>query len=593
MGARAKNCLAAAVLVAAVAALYAVTLDFGFVRFDDADYTFGCAFVRRGLTAEGIGEAFRNARHGGIWMPLTYLSYMADISLFGPGPFGHHLGNLLWHLVNCGLLLWLMRTCTTPTSISLHKSQISDLKFSPSPLHLFLSLSILLLWALHPQRAEAVCWIAARKELVWSAMALAGLVCWARGRFAAAVPFAMLAAMGKPTAMAFPALAFAVDLFLQRRPRLGWYLPLVGVSFATGALAIYSQTHPEAMAVKELFYAPFGDRVLNAAVAVGLALMQAVVPVGIHFDYRAVPDALPRDATLGLAVFFVAAALFVEAVLRARQKSAFARSSLVLSAAVVWFMAALLPTLGVFGSFGEHARADRFLYVPMMAVPLGLAAAGEWLSSARWRWRAAVAVFSLLPVGCALAAWPVIVSYRSDETLFARTLAADPDHGRALAHLGEARCAAGALDEGVALLRRSRAVRPRVETDGKLAYALMRRGRTEDFEEIRRVGAAVAADPALDGKGQALEALGTAALVRGENAAAAKFLSASVLAPARFYSPEDARLKLGFALHNLGKRDEAMKLFEAAAKSPRADLSRRAVETIELLADSPKAVLFW
>lgn len=205
--------------------------------------------------------------------------------------------------------------------------------------------------------------------------------------------------------------------------------------------------------------------------------------------------------------------------------------------------------------------------------------------------------------------WPFINSFYSDETAFARTLKYDPNHGRALAHVGEARCAtahnlalsvearSAALDEGIALLRRSQEVRPRNVTIGKLAYALMKRGRATDWDEIRRLCAPFASvrEGAVvpDEKGQALEALGTAELRSREWNAAATHLAQSILAPKRFYSPEDAKLKLAFALHNGGNYTAALRLFEALARSPRGDISARATEVQNMLRNSPKALLFW
>lgn len=573
-----KRMLTAAILAFAVVALYLVTVTFGYVRFDDADYTFACRFVCGGLSWSGVKEAFLNARHGGIWMPLTWLTYMTDISLFGAGPAGHHFGNCWWHVLNVLLLYRLIKG-------------IREDRAAPAFNLFSLSFWCLLFWAIHPQRAEAVCWIAARKELVWSAMALMGLGLWRRGCFAAAAFCGILAAMAKPTAMAFPALALAVDLLIERPVRWRRYFPLLAISLLTGALAVFSQTHPEGMAVKELFYAPLGERVVYAVTAVGMGLAQGLFPVGIHFDYRAVPGGLPIDWALGAAVFFLGAALLTESFLRQHRQGKISGSS-PLAAGVIWFFAALLPTLGLFGSFGEHARADRFLYVPMMALPLVAAVLPRFTFNWRWRlvWGAVLAAY----IGAVyLVSWRVVGSYRSDAALFSRSLECDPDHGRALLHLGEAKCAEGNLAEGIELLRRSCRLRPRPDSEGKLAYALMRRGHSADYAEIRVICSPLIINPTLDAKGQALEALGTAELVAGEWNSAAEHLAKSVMAPARFYSPDDARLKLAYALHNLGKREEARRLFEAAVDSSRRDLAEKAAAAIEVLADSPMAILFW
>ena len=619
---------ASILLVVLVWALFRQTGDFEFLRLDDHDYTYRCAFVKDGLSWANVREAFTNVRHGGIWMPATYISYMCDITLFGPGAGTHHLVNVAIHALNAVLLLWLLVVLATKNT------KITEIV-------LFL---LAALWAVHPQRAEAVAWIASRKELLCATFILGGLLCWLRarrregwGRIPALVgtyTCLILACMSKPTAMCFPFLVLAVEGILHSTtddrhpadirqsasasPHFAFYTLhftlFLFLAVATGALAVYSQTHPEGHAVRELFSASLPWRILNAAVAVGLYVFQMVIPVGIHLDYRAVPGGWPVQGALGLgvlAVLAVGAWWWCRRIRqRAEQDPASDRAGFFLMGAVIlWFFAALAPTLGIFGSFGEHARADRFLYLPAMALPI----AGVLLYGARGARALPTGPTGILPVGNTgptgilpvaglvvivavffAVAYPIVASYRTDMTAFTRTLAVDPNNWRALAHVGEAKCAAGELDEGIDMLRKSRTVLARNATDGKLAYALMRRGRADDWGEITNVCAAVASDPSRDVRGQALEALGTAELVGRDWHSAALHLLLSIQAPGRHYSSADAILKLAFAQHNGGRRAEARKLFEwVRDSSGREDLAKRAREVLSVLEYSPMGILFW
>ena len=597
----------AVLLAVAVGFLYAPTASFGFLHLDDHDYTFRCPFVFDGLSWANVKAAFTNVRHAGVWMPLTYVSYMADISLFGPAPGPHHLVNVALHMINVVLLLTLAWRLASPPSRG------------PG---IWIVLSVAF-WALHPQRVEAVAWIAGRKELLWAFFALLGLLCWERGQRTGAYLCCALACMSKPTALCFPLLALCVELMMRNgmasktermvltrelRSRMFTYLPLVLMAVATGALAIYSQTHPEGHEVRALFSASLPWRLLNAAVAIGLSLFQMVVPIGIHLDYRAVPGQWPMQGTLGCLVFTGCLVLSVWCLVRAAQTKHRRESNTPSTkhqalSALLWFLAALLPTLGIFGSFGEHARADRFLYVPMMAVALATAGmmaqkrsrSHDGLSkpSGNWLERAAKIVAGLYVTGMAVAAWPAIDSYRNDEAAFTRTLAFDPDNGRALAHVGQAECARrGGIDRGIGLLRRSQAVRPRDDTAAQLAYALAMRGHSADFDEIRRLCSKFACDHRLDKKGQALEALGMTALRQRRWNEAIGCLYDSIRAPQRFYSNEDAMLKLAACLCNAGRQGEAMKWLEQLTGSKRADIRGKAIQSLETLKRNPRAVLF-
>ncbi len=616
-------------MVAMVLGIYVQTIGFGFLRFDDPDYTFACPFVKDGLSWSNVCEAFRNMRHGAVWMPLTWISYMADISLFGRGASGHHLVNVALHIANTLLLLRLVFSIVGFNHVEhVDHVELSGIRrlfdFSTFQPFNFLSVLAVLFWALHPQRVEAVAWIASRKELLWAFFALIGLLAWRSGKSAVALACCALACMSKPTAMVFPLLAMVVGGLRSLEPltalkplkpltALKPLMALAGmfaISLATGALAIYSQTHPEGMAAKDLFYAPLGERLLNAMVAVGLYLAQMVVPIGLHLDYRAVPGGWPLNGTLGLSVFVAALVGIVWLIWRGfsfsgtssvtgvSSESSTSRKIFdsIATRAILFFAVALLPTLGLFGSFGEHARADRFLYVPAMAAPLFVAGwisgASRSSSASRMPRIAFCGLLVLLSI-FAVISFRLATTYRDDFSAFSRTLACDPLHWRALAHVGEAECAANNLDAGIDHLRLSRKVYPRETTDGKLAYALMRRGRSADWDEIRTICAPYAADPSRDAKGQALEALGTAELKSRDWPNAALHLSRSILAPARFYSSADAKLKLAYAWHNAGRRTDARKLFEAISRSTRADLSAKADEVLSVLDRSPTALLFW
>ena len=103
--------LPGAVLVLALVtfAVYAPVLRHGFVEWDDPYYVTENAHVRSGLSAGGIAWALRSTELAN-WHPLTWLSHMLDVSLFGLAPWGHHLTSLLLHLTNVVLLFAALRS---------------------------------------------------------------------------------------------------------------------------------------------------------------------------------------------------------------------------------------------------------------------------------------------------------------------------------------------------------------------------------------------------------------------------------------------------------------------------------------------------
>ena len=156
-----------ALIVLAVLAVFARAVGFSYIGLDDAGYTFRNPFVATGFSWTNVTECFTNFRHGGIWMPITYISYMIDMDVSRITGMQlsawMHLHNVLFHALNTVLLLYLIRRlaaavgrngCSLPVLLAV------------------------LFWALHPMRVEPVAWIACRKELLWVFFTLGGLVFW-------------------------------------------------------------------------------------------------------------------------------------------------------------------------------------------------------------------------------------------------------------------------------------------------------------------------------------------------------------------------------------------------------------------------------
>ena len=118
---RIKWWIAVSLSAMAVLALFSRSVAFSYIGIDDAAYTFRNPFVASGFSLDNVVEAFANLRHGGIWMPITYISYMVDFSICKmsgiPLMQMLHLTNVLLHAVNFCLLIRFMRGLCVPSSV--------------------------------------------------------------------------------------------------------------------------------------------------------------------------------------------------------------------------------------------------------------------------------------------------------------------------------------------------------------------------------------------------------------------------------------------------------------------------------------------
>src|ERR1043165_2106856 len=173
-----------------------------FITFDDPDYVAANARVASGLTAQNILWAFRTGA-GGNWHPLTWLSHMLDVELFGLSAGGHHLTNLCFHAANSLLLF------------------IALLRMTGA---LWRSALVAALFALHPLHVESVAWIAERKDVLSGFFFMLTLAAYGRYARCPSVTSYLLVAlvfafglMAKPMLVTLPFVLLLLDYWPLER----------------------------------------------------------------------------------------------------------------------------------------------------------------------------------------------------------------------------------------------------------------------------------------------------------------------------------------------------------------------------------------
>lgn len=584
---------AALVLIAGVAAIYAQTWNFEFLSYDDEGYTVGCPFVKEGLSWNNIVAAFRDPAWGGIWMPITYTSYMTVITLFGSAPGAQHIVSVVFHCINTVLFFWFL--------ISLKKEYVKGDEKGFDSISSIVLFAAAALWAWHPLRVESVAWIASRKDTLFTLFTLCGLLAWLRAIkpnalhtsvwCCAAWLMMVLGCLCKPTAMVFPALAFSLELLfcgfaLFVSPRK-WpkYLPLLAVSAAIAALAGYSQTHATGEASHPFFYSTFAWRMLNAAVSLGMYLYHTVVPVGMQFWYRPVRDGVPLHTSLALVSLAVATIAVAYVCWRNRHN----RLGVEIVASALFYLAAISPTLGIAGSFGNHALADRFTYVPAMAISILIVLCPV---SKAVKWRMGYVVVSIIVlVAMLFLSHGYAATYRNNMTAFTNIAENDPGHCYAWSNIGsETIIRTGDIDKGIEYFRKSLALFPTDEAKEELAFALVSRNDPMDEAEIVSIcmeglnpepGKPIPVLPKdKDPRGFRSEALGVIAMRYQDWPNAVICLETAV---ARDPEREDCRMRLAMSHWNMMNRSAARPHLEILSRSSRPDISAKARELLGMI----------
>jgi len=544
----ARRWMIATAIFAGTFALFSAARHNDFVSYDDPYYVAENANVAAGLSMDGVRWAFSTFEDGN-WFPLTWLSHMTDVSLWGLDAGAHHLVNAGLHALAAAALFLVLGALGIPS---------------------FASVLAVALFAVHPLRVESVAWAAERKDVLSSLLAICTIgayVRWvrhpSRGRFAWLVVVFAAALMAKAMPMTLPFVLLLIDYWpLQRWPAESWRqlvrekAVLFAMAIAAGVIAIAAQSGAGATAT--LTAVSPAARLSNAAVSYVAYLGDIIWPADLAVFY-------PRTPVSILAAAVAVVLLAGISLLAWRQRSA--RPYLIVG--WLWYLGMLLPVIGLL-QIGSQARADRYTYLPMIGLCLAVACLVE--SIARQSRTRQIVAFTGASVICAVladATLQQIRTWRDSVTLFEHARTVTPPNYTTISNLANALRRAGFDDRALAEFREAVRLAPRsAEAHTSLGAALARQGRLEEATEALQTAVRLTSD-----NYDAHYNLAHVFMRTGRMTDAIVHMTQAVR-----LNGSDARLRsdLGAALATVRRYDEAIEQFEAALRlDPSLDETRR------------------
>jgi protein O-mannosyl-transferase len=542
-----------AALVLLNALVYYQVRSFEFVNWDDPSYITENVHVQQGLSWATAKWALTTA-YSPYWHPVTWLSHLFDVRLFGLDAGAHHLTNLALHIANCVLLFAGLRRLTGAHWPSAFVAAI---------------------FAVHPLHVESVAWVTERKDVLSTCFLLLAIGAYqgfaARPtgpRYALMSALFALALMSKPMVVTLPVLLLLLDFWpLQRHGdeaagKRSWTrliaekVPLLALSAATSAATVIVQERVGAMASLEAL--PWSTRAANAIVGYGEYVWKTFWPVNLAAFYPFQECSIAVVSAVGAGLLAVTTAAVV---LRARFPW--------LLTGWLWFIVALAPVSGLLQA-GEQRIADRFTYVPMIGllvivgwgVPkLVERSIGEPVQASagarRQPGRVGLAVAAVVAVtACTAAARAQTSHWRTSVDLWRHAARVTPANYIAYENLGQALRERGELEESRAMYEHALTVAPAhspayvAVIQNSLGLVLTRQGRQEDARA--RFEAAVAANPAF---AEPHGNLGNALAAEGKFADAVEHYRIAIKLKPDF---TEAQLGLGSALLSQGNAAEAI-----------------------------------
>ena len=577
-------------MIGAIVAIYARVWHHDFVSYDDPKYVTENSVVSAGLTARGVSWALTTGTDAN-WFPVTWLSHMLDVQLYGMNAGGHHLTNVLLHIATTLLLFGLLYWMTG----ALGRSAF-----------------VAALFAVHPLHVESVAWVAERKDVLSTLFLM--LTLWAYvwyvrqpriSRYALVILFFALGLMSKPMLVTLPFLLLLLDVWPLGRMGLGGdrsrrsgsarradqrsvalhlvreKLPLFALAIASSIVTFLVQRRGGAVAGLDAY--PLSLRVGNAVVSYVAYIVKMLWPTRLAAFYP-YPTSLPVGLVAGALVLLIGVSVVV---IRAGRRYPY------LLVGWLWYLGTLLPVIGLV-QVGNQAMADRYTYVPMIGL-LIIAAWGisDLLARGRYRNIALSTAAVLVIAACAITARGQVQHWRSTPELWTHALEVTAGNDVAHNNLGLALARQGKAAEAISHYTEALRIRPTYATARtNLGAALASQGKVDEaitqYTEVLRykpefaeahidLGAALADKGRIDDAiAQYTEALrlkpdfseahanlGVALASQGKlDQAITEYNEALRLKP----SSADVHNNLGFALASRGKVDEAIAHYTEAVR---------------------------
>ncbi len=327
------------IILAATLIVYFKSLAFPSISWDDPEMVFRNSDVKH----FDVLSFFRK-HYVGNYIPLSMVTHAINWLLFKNSAVGHHAINLLFHILN-GYLVY----------------RLSHLLFKQN---IIASISAAI-FLLHPLQTESVNWISELKNLGYATFFLFGLIYYYHSTTKKHVKYIfyytlsfIVACLFKPSAVVFPLALFCIDIHIHQQFKSVFLLnkiPLLLLSLLFGIINLKTQSADQFINYAHQF--PFHERIVNAGFAIFNYLKLFVFPHPQSIIYP-FPEFDLYSILAGALMLLLIAYVLV---------SLYRKKEFTFMAITLFFITNLLLVLQ-FIPFGEVLYADRYMYLPLLAM---------------------------------------------------------------------------------------------------------------------------------------------------------------------------------------------------------------------------------
>jgi len=534
-------------------AVYLQVIDHSFVNYDDGLYVTGNYYVQKGLNLKSITWAFSNT-FAANWHPVTWLSHMLDVQLYGINAGSHHLTSLFIHIANTLLLFLVFRKMTGK---------------------MWQSSLLAALFAIHPLHVESVAWISERKDVLSTFFWL--LTMWSYARYAehpgikrylSVLIFFILGLMTKPMLVTLPFVFLLLDCWPLQRFQLkyeddtarksGKQLPVIKLiwekvpffilSITASTIAVFAQHSKGTVASFDKF--PLFVRIENAIVSYANYIGKMIWPDNLAAFY-------PHSGNLS--VWKIAGScLLLILITFVAIRSIKRRPWFIVG--WLWYIGTLIPVIGIV-QVGLQAMADRYTYIPLIGLFI-IIAWGVPELAIRWRLKKpiSVAITTAILLAFMVISWLQVRYWADNISLYEHALDVTIDNYLAHNGLGNELTTRGRLNDAVIHYLEALRIRPNyAEVHYNLGHVLSIQGKKEEAVEHFRKAIQIKPEYA-----EAYDYLGYELACQGSREEAIKHFRKAIKIKPDY---AEAHNYLGYELLYQSKSKEALEHFRKALQA--------------------------
>ncbi|MBL4889505.1 MAG: tetratricopeptide repeat protein [Candidatus Lindowbacteria bacterium] len=386
--------------------------DYDFINFDDSIYIYENPQLQDGVTRDSVWWALtadftHKSSNTHYWQPITILSQLIDIELYGLNAGGHHMTNVILHILNVVFLFLILEHMTN------------------NP---WQSAFVAAIFGLHPLQVESVAWISERKDVLSSFFWLLTMGAYFRfvkhrsgQNYLILISVFVLGLMAKPMLMTLPFVLLLLDYWpigrigLTPTEKDGWKraiqdkIPL----FLFSAASIIITMRSDSLGIENISHFDHASVGITSYI---LYIKKIVWPGAMALRYAAPSFPPPISQVFTSGVLLAGVLLFLA--LQAKKRPYILVGGL-------WFLGTLVPVVYLV----YIKTADRFTYVPIIGALIAIAwGIPDLFRSSKFASRCIVVAAIAIIVACTLSTSMQLKHWKDGYSIFKHTLEVNPDN---------------------------------------------------------------------------------------------------------------------------------------------------------------------